>query len=265
MTFLLLLGFLGFCPALAMAGAWAIAQRPGKSGWTDVIWSYAIGAGGIFLALAAAGRSPVERRILVAVLISCWSLRLGTHILVRTLKGKDDPRYVELREGWGKNWKWRLFVFLQIQAIAAFLLLTSLLGAAINPAPPWAWSDFAAVGVLSVAIVGESVADQQLRAFAARPANKGKVNDSGLWAWSRHPNYFFEWLGWWAYPLMAMGPEFHFGWSWVALLGPVLMYVLLVYASGIPPTEAHMLRSRGEAFREYQSRVSAFFPIPPGR
>lgn len=259
-----LLGLLGLCLVVAMAGVWTIARRPGKSGWTDVIWSFAMGAGGIFLAVAANGRPPVERRILVTLLIGLWSLRLGAHILVRTLKGKDDPRYVELRNDWGANWQWRLFVFLQVQAIAAFLLLTSVLAAALNPAPRWAWSDFAAVGVLGVAVIGETLADQQLRAFAAQPANKGKVNDNGLWAWSRHPNYFFEWLGWWAYPLMAMGPAFHFGWSWAALLGPGLMYVLLVHASGIPPTEAHMLRSRGEAFREYQSRVSAFFPLPPG-
>lgn len=255
----------GLFLAVAMAGAWTIARKPGKSGWTDVIWSYAVGAGGIALALVADGRSPAGRRILVAVLVGLWSLRLGNHILLRTLKGKDDARYVELREQWGPAWQRRLFLFLEAQAAAAFALLIAVLAAALNPTPGWAWSDYAGAALLILSVAGEGLADRQLRAFAGRPANKGKVNDQGLWAWSRHPNYFFEWLGWWAYPVIAMGPSFHFGWTWAALLGPALMYVLLVHASGIPPTEAHMLRSRGDAFRAYQDRVSAFFPLPPRR
>ena len=250
--------------SLAMAGAWAIARRPGKSGWTDVIWSYATGAGGIALALTANG-APLERRILVAVLIGGWSFRLGTHILVRTLKGKDDPRYLELRRIWGANWQWRLFLFLQIQAAAAVLLLVAVDLAALNPAPAPRWSDWAGVAVLAAAVVGEGVADRQLRRFAAESGNRGKVNDRGLWAWSRHPNYFFEWLGWWAYPLIAIGPVGQFGWSWAALIGPALIYVILVHGSGIPPTEAHMLRSRGAAFEAYCKRVNAFFPWPPRR
>lgn len=259
----LILGMLAFFLSLAMAVAWTIARRPGKSGWTDVIWSYATGAGGIFVALTAGAQSHGERPVLVASLIGAWSLRLGTSILFRTLKGKDDPRYVELRRQWGAAWNWRLFLFLQIQAAAAFMLLLSVFEAALNPAPPWAWSDFAAAGLLALAIIGEGAADHQLRAFAGRPGNREQVNDKGLWAWSRHPNYFCEWLGWWAYPMIALGPTFRLGESWLALIGPALMYLLLVHASGIPPTEAHMLRSRGDRYRAYQRRVSAFFPLPP--
>jgi steroid 5-alpha reductase family enzyme len=106
------------------------------------------------------------------------------------------------------------------------------------------------------------VADRQLKAFVADPKNKGKVADTGLWSYSRHPNYFFEWLGWFAYVLIALDVFGAYGWWPLALLAPAMMYWLLVHASGIPPLEEHMLRSRGEAFRAYQARVNAFFPGP---
>lgn len=260
----LLFLFLGASMAAMMAAAWSIARHPGKSGWTDTIWSYAVGVNGVAAALFAQ-TGPAERHWLVAALIGLWGARLGTHILKRTLKGKDDPRYAELRRQWGRDWDRRLFGFLMIQALAGFVLLVSVIAAASNPAPFGLWSDVAGVAVALVAIGGEWVADRQLRAFAADPANAGKVMDRGLWSWSRHPNYFFEWLGWLAYALIAVGPAGAWPWGWVALTGPAWMYWLLVHASGIPPNEAHMLRSRGDAFRDYQRRVSAFFPAPPRR
>jgi steroid 5-alpha reductase family enzyme len=119
--------------------------------------------------------------------------------------------------------------------------------------------------VLFIAIAGEAIADRQLRKFRAGPAHRDGVCDVGLWAWSRHPNYFFEWLGWVAYPLFAIDPGGDYWWGWLAILAPVFMYQVLVHLSGIPPLEQHMLRSRGEAFQKYQARVSAFFPFPPGR
>ncbi|RYE88632.1 MAG: DUF1295 domain-containing protein, partial [Hyphomicrobiales bacterium] len=98
----------------------------------------------------------------------------------------------------------------------------------------------------------------QLTAFKRKPQNRGKVCDTGLWGLSRHPNYFFEWLFWVAYPLIGIGYDL----GWVALLAPALMYWLLVHASGIPPLEAHMMRTRPEAFAAYKRRVRPFWPIP---
>jgi len=112
------------------------------------------------------------------------------------------------------------------------------------------------------ALLGETVADRQMAAFRADPANRGKIADTGLWGLSRHPNYFFEWLGWWSYPLIAIGTSADWAWGWAALAAPAMMYWLLVHASGIPPLEKAMLESRGEAFRAYQKRVRAFFPLP---
>jgi steroid 5-alpha reductase family enzyme len=115
--------------------------------------------------------------------------------------------------------------------------------------------------ILLIGIAGEALADAQLKQFRGRPANKGRVCDVGLWRWSRHPNYFFEWLGWLAYPVIAISPDYF--WGWATLPAPVFMYWILVHVTGIPPLEAQMLRSRGERYRDYQSRTSAFFPLPP--
>ena len=114
-------------------------------------------------------------------------------------------------------------------------------------------------------MLGEGAADRQLDVFKADPRNRGRVCDVGLWSWSRHPNYFFEWLGWLTYPVIAIDPAGAWPQGWLTLLGPLTMWLLLNFLSGVPPLEAHMLRSRGEAFRDYQRRTSAFFPLPPKR
>lgn len=257
-----LLVLLAVALSLAMAGAWLIARRPGQSGWTDAIWSYAIGLAGVTATLAPADAAFTGRQWLIAALVAGWSLRLGTHIAVRSSQGGDDPRYAELKRQWGAHFQARLFLFLQIQALAALLLVGSILAAARNPMPGWRWSDGAGALLLAIAVLGEGLADRQLKTFRANPANARRVCDQGLWSLSRHPNYFFEWLGWVAYALIAIGPDGRFGWGWIALSGPAFMYLLLVHVSGIPPLEAHMLRSRGDAFRSVQKRVRAFWPIP---
>ncbi|WP_442582067.1 DUF1295 domain-containing protein [Mesorhizobium sp. ASY16-5R] len=256
---------LGLALALAMTGAWWIATKSGKSGWIDAIWSFAVGICGAVAALVSFGGAVLtDRQFLVAGLALLWSLRLGIHISVRTARSdQDDPRYAQLRREWGMSFRRRLFFFLQIQAATAFALVLSIMAAAHNPAQGLSAQDWAGVLLLLVAIAGEAVADRQLVSFRSNVANKGKVCDAGLWRLSRHPNYFFEWLGWLAYPVIAVDMTGGYAWGWAALVGPALMYWLLVHASGIPPLEAHMLRSRGERFRRYQERTNAFWPGPP--
>jgi steroid 5-alpha reductase family enzyme len=258
----LLLVLLAAGLSLAMALAWAIAKEPGRSGWTDAIWSWAIGIAGAAAALVPidAG-APQPRQWLVAALVAGWALRLGGHIAARASKGHDDPRYAELRRQWQGGFAAKLFGFLQIQALAGWLLVLSVLLAARNPAPGLVWSDIAGTGLLLLALIGETIADRQLKAFTHHPANRRRVCDSGLWSLSRHPNYVCEWLGWCAYALIAIGPLGDWRWGWLALSGPALIYWLLVHVSGIPPLEAHMLRSRGEAFRAVQRRIPAFWPF----
>jgi steroid 5-alpha reductase family enzyme len=248
-----------------MAIAWGVQQATGHSGWVDAFWTYGVGAAATIAALVplAEGPWPRERQVLVVVLAAIWSLRLGWHIVTRTRETSDDPRYRQLMTEWGSDASRRMFWFLQTQAVVGVVLALSIVLAAQNPRPGLRIQDLVGALLLVVTIVGESVADRQLRQFKADPANRTAVCDVGLWRWSRHPNYFFEWLVWVAYPLIAIDRTGDNPFGWLALLAPLCMYWLLVHVSGIPPLEAHMLRSRGKAFRTYQRRTSAFFPIPP--
>jgi steroid 5-alpha reductase family enzyme len=246
-----------------MAGAWALQRATGNSGWVDAVWSFGLGVAGLVLALVPGIEAPSTRQVVVAALIALWSLRLGLYIAQRSKHGPEDARYAALRREWGPEFEKRLFVFLQIQAAAAALLGLSMMLAAHNPAPWPRLLDFAGIAVLIIAVAGEGLADEQLRRFKADSANKGRVCDAGLWGWSRHPNYFFEWLGWVAYPLLAIDLSGGWYWGWLAVSGPAFMYWLLVYVSGIPMLEKQMLQSRGPAYTAYQARVSPFFPLPP--
>lgn len=240
-----------------MGVAWLVQRALRNAGWVDAFWTFGLGIAGVFVALAD---GQGERRFLVAALIGGWAIRLGAHIVARSHGAAEDSRYAHFRQEWGADFERRMFAFLQIQAAAAALLLLPVWLAASSPRA-LGWPDALAVAVAIVAVLGEGVADRQLQAFRADPRNHGRVCDTGLWAWSRHPNYVFEWLHWWAYPLLALGT----GWGVLALVGPAFIYWLLVHVSGIPPLEAQMLRSRGDAYRTYQQRVSAFLPLPKGR
>lgn len=262
-----LIAFVAAAVALSavMAASWAVQRRTRNAGFADVFWSFGLGLFGASMALVPATGAEGGRQGLVAVLALIWGARLGSHILQRTLKGREDPRYARFREEWGGDFQRRLFAFLQMQAGAALVLMLPIFLAAHRPGPAGDIQDILGAVLLVVAIAGEAMADRQLAAFGRDPANRGKVCDQGLWAWSRHPNYFFQWLGWCAYAAIALDFSGDYLAGWLALIGPGLMYWLLVHVSGIPPLEAHMIRSRGPAFRAYQKRTSAFFPSPPQR
>ncbi len=249
-----------------MSSAWLIWRRSGNSGWVDATWTFGLGAVGTLGALAPVlwGGGITARQVVVALLVGCWSLRLGFHIVHRTARSADDPRYAKLLRDWGSDAPRRMFWLCQKQALVSIPLALSMIIAAWNPAPGLHATDILGALVLMLGIAGEALADRQMRAFRSDPANRDRICDTGLWRWSRHPNYFFEWFGWLAYPLLAIGGG-HYAWGWLALAGPACMYWLLVCVSGIPPLEAHMLERRREAFRAYQARTSAFFPAPPRR
>jgi len=248
--------------AILMAGAWLVQQRTGNSGWVDTIWTFSVGLVGVSGALwPVAGASPNARQWLVAGLVAIWSLRLGVHIAVRTAGITDDPRYAAFASEWGADSPRRMFVFLQNQGLGSIPLMFAIFVAARFPGDALGLQDYLGALILLAGIAGEALADAQLKSFRANPANKGQVCDIGLWRWSRHPNYFFEWFGWLAYPVIALSPNY--GWGLATLLAPVFMCWILVYVTGIPPLEAQMLRSRGDRYRDYQSRTSRFFPLPP--
>jgi steroid 5-alpha reductase family enzyme len=246
--------------SLGMMLAWAMQRLTRNAGWVDVCWTFSTGLCGVLFSLAPIGWPLTWRSWAVALLVAFWSLRLGLHIARRTAGGTEDPRYTEFRHRWADLYEPKMFGLLQIQALFAFVPAVSMLLAARNPVPSLRLLDVAALVVLMVALVGEAVSDRQMQAFRADRANKGQVCDTGLWRYSRHPNYFFEWLGWVAYPLFAIDASWP--WGWIALCGPAVMYWLLVHISGIPPLEAQMLKTRPDAFRAYQRRTNAFFPGP---
>jgi steroid 5-alpha reductase family enzyme len=263
-TFVAIVVLMALALSATMVGAWVVQQRTHNSGWVDTIWTFGIGFVGAVSAVAPISGtfSPTPRQWLAAILVFAWSIRLGTHIARRTWHITDDPRYARLAEQWADRARSRMFVFLQKQALGSLPLVVSIFLAAQNPAPLLRLQDVLAGVLFAVAVLGEAVADQQLREFAADPENHGKVCEAGLWRWSRHPNYFFEWLGWLAYPLLAIDITGHYAWGWLALIAPAFMYWILVNVTGIPPLEEHMLRTRGQAFRDYQARTSIFFPLP---
>jgi steroid 5-alpha reductase family enzyme len=222
-----------------------------------------VGAGGALWPVA--GAPPNARQWLVAALVAIWSIRLGAHIAARTAGISDDPRYAAFAREWGVDSSRKMFWFLQNQGFGSIPLVFAIFVAARSPSDALRLQDYLGALILLAGILGEALADAQLKTFRNNTANKGRVCDAGLWRWSRHPNYFFEWFGWLAYPVIAISIDdpLYYPWGWAALLAPVFMYWILVHVTGIPPLEEQMLRSRGERYRDYQSRTSAFFPLPP--
>src|SRR6266852_2124628 len=199
--------------------------------------------------------SPFEALAAIAVSLSIL------HIAVRTAGRSDDPRHAALAREWGVDSPRKMFMCLQNQGFGSIPLVFAIFVAARFPQLGLRIQDGLGALILLVGIGGEALADAQLKNFRTDPANNGRVCDAGLWRWSRHPNYFFEWFCWLAYPVMALSADYPWGFS--TLLAPAFMYWILVHVTGIPPLEEQMLRSRGERYREYQSRTSAFFPLPP--
>ena len=250
--------------AMVMAFGWTAVVRTGNGGWTDVAWTFGTGAVGVACALwPVPGEHSDQRQLLVALLVGIWALRLGSYIAIRVARGAEDVRYTRLRELWGAKFESRMFGFLLAQAPATLLLCLSIRAAAARPLAGLEATDFIGLAILAVAILGEALADRQMHAFKRDPSHKGKVADTGLWAWSRHPNYFFEWFGWLAYPVIALDLAGGYPTGWLALIAPVLMYLLLTRVTGVPALESAMVASKGEAYRDYQRRVAAFFPWPP--
>jgi steroid 5-alpha reductase family enzyme len=261
--FILSVAVIAVALSVIMSGAWLIRQRTGNSGWVDTVWTFGLGLVGIGAALMLPPHNFPPREMVVAVLVALWAARLGIYIAARTAKIADDPRYAKLAAEWGEAAPRRMFFFLQQQAFGSVPLALSVYLAAKNPAPMMRAQDYIGIAIVLIAVIGEALADGQVRRFKANPANHGKILDTGLWAWSRHPNYFFQWFGWLAWPVIAIDLSGGYLYGWLALMGPAVMYWVLRYATGVPYLEAHMERTRGAAFADYRRRTSLFFPSPP--
>jgi steroid 5-alpha reductase family enzyme len=239
--------------AAVMLVLWAVQRRTRNANAVDVAWAALIGVNALFFAALSEG--DLVRRVLIALLAAGWSLRLAGYLFVtRVLReAPEDGRYRTLRGEWGQG---KFFVFYQAQALLTVVLAVPFLLISANPAPAFSWLEGLGAALWLVALAGEAVADAQLARFRGDPAHRGRTCRVGLWRYSRHPNYFFEWLIWCAYWLFALASP----WGWATVYCPLLMLYFLFRVTGIPATEAQALRSKGEAYREYQRTTSVFIP-----
>ncbi len=259
-------------PAMAlMAVTWVVARLMDNWSIVDVAWSYGFAlAIGLTVALMPGETAELVRTewatnpvLWLGAAMGLWSLRLGTHLAVRILGHlrEEDGRYRRMREQHGAKMPWRMAVFYFQQALALAILLLPFVAAAADggrePAGP---VHLAGLALFVAGLAIESRGDAQLRAFKADPANRGKVCDIGLWAWTRHPNYFGEFLIWLGFAALSFTPTL-LGLPGLACAGGILHLVTNV--TGIPLTEAQLLASKGDAYRAYQSRVPAFWPRRP--
>lgn len=226
-------------------------------GLLDVAWSYGVAILAPVYALAGPGWET--RKCLAAAIGGVWSVRLGTYILRRVLQHhpQEDTRYQTLRAKWPGAGMFYLFFLLQAILVVIFSL--PFLFASFNEESGFKTVEIIGLSLAFLSLLGEALSDWQLARFKADPANQGKVCQAGLWGWSRHPNYFFESMVWWGFFLFALGSPH----GVLTLICPLLMLWFLWKVTGIPLTEEYALKSKGEAYRDYQRRVSAFIPLPP--
>lgn len=241
--------------AVAMTLGWWWQQRHRNAGIVDVLWSAGVGTGAILMAVLGSGSVPL--RLTVAVLGGVWGLRLAWHLWHRVRHEPEDGRYAHLRAHWQGN-AGKFFGFFQLQALLVPLFALPFAAVAWNTQVRPVWLVLG-VAVWLASVAGEAVADRQLARHRANPAMRGRTCRSGLWRYSRHPNYFFEWTHWFAYVALAVGSP----WAALAWAGPVVMYVFLRWISGIPFTEAQALRTRGDDYREYQRTTPLLIPWFP--
>ncbi len=254
--------YLGMVGAASVFGLmlvlWLIHLRTGNAAIVDAGWAGGVGLLGVLYAWLGGGYWL--RAALLAGMTGIWGLRLAIYLLADRIIGHpEEGRYQELRRKWKTNIAFKFLLFYEAQALLCVVLSVPFLLASRNAAPVISNVEWMAVGIWLIAITGESIADAQLNRFKANRANKGRTCQVGLWHYSRHPNYFFEWLIWIAFALFALGsPD-----GWWGLYTPVLMLYFVLRVTGIPATEAQAVRSRGDEYRRYQRTTSAFVPWFP--
>lgn len=259
MDFWILMGTALGLISLMMVMVWLYSIHLKNAGIVDVAWSWGFSPVAVLYALYAPG-FPL-RKALIAAMAVLWSLRLGGYLFIRVkaLHPVEDARYHALKEEWGASADRKMLLFFLFQGVILVLLSVPFLLASRNPFPSIHWIEWLGVGLWVVALAGETLADAQLSRFKANPENRGKICEIGLWRYSRHPNYFFEWLIWVSFFTFAMGSPY----GWVSFYCPAQMLYLLLKVTGIPALEAHAVKTKGEAYRAYQRRTSAFIPWFP--
>lgn len=234
--------------------AWGLATARRNAGLVDIFWPlFFLVAVTVYVVTSA---ELSARATLVLALVAIWSLRLSIHLAARNWDAPEDHRYRAIRKRNEPGFAWKsLYLVFGLQALLAWLI-SAPLAASAGSESPLGVLDFAAVMLVVLGISFETVADAQLARFRADPANAGGVMDRGLWRYSRHPNYFGEFLVWWGLFAMALGVG-----AWWSVFSPLLMSVLLLKVSGVALLEKD-IGVRRPAYRAYVARTNAFFPGP---
>jgi steroid 5-alpha reductase family enzyme len=248
----------------AMVLLWLVSLATRDASIVDILWGpgFVLVAWVVF-AWAAANDLPAggeARRLLLAVLVTVWGLRLGGYLALRNLGKGEDYRYAAMRrKAGGHFWIISLFKVFLLQGLLLWVVSLPVqagqLPSASDRLGPLA---FAGVAVWVTGVFFEAVGDWQLARFKADPTNKGKVMDRGLWRYTRHPNYFGDFMVWWGLYLIALDGRG----TWWAIAGPLVMSFLLLRVSGVAMLEK-TIGARRPGYDEYVGRTSAFFPRPP--
>lgn len=257
-TFTILLATL-VLTIILMALTWWWAVKIENFGIVDAMWSFGFLIHATIFYFFSEG--DPSRKLVFFLMVGLWSFRLG-YFLSRRIAShhpQEDTRYVKLREEYGANYKKRFFAFFMYQAVSISILTLPFIYVFKNTDTGLKGLEIAGLIVWLIAAIGESIADHQMNLFKADPKNKGLVCNIGLWNYSRHPNYFFESCIWWGFFIFMLGTS---GLVW-SIYAPLIILGLLLYVTGVPPSEVQSLKSRGDLYRKYQKTTSVFVPWFP--
>jgi steroid 5-alpha reductase family enzyme len=242
---------------VSMTLTWIIQLYNKNAGIVDVTWSYNFA----ILAYIAFtfGDGLYERKVLMATVAIIWSFRLGTYLYNRNVGKPEESRYAKLRSDWGKWANIKMLFFYYLQAVFNLILSIPFVILSFHQSESVYLIEYLGAAIVLISVLGEGLSDWQLARFKKNPSNKGKVCNTGLWKYSRHPNYFFEWLVWVGFFIMCCT-------HWmglIAIIAPAFIYYTLLFMTGIPMTEELMLQSKGAPYKQYLESTSKFFLLPP--
>lgn len=237
---------------------WLFARRSDNATLVDVCWTLCF-IPAVLLMAGLATETPMVRRGLVAGVALVWCLRLGYYVTKRALghHPHEDPRYTAMRGERANPWPYFFLIF-HFQGVVALALCIPFALALANGAEGLHWSEIAGAVLVILAVMGEAIADGQLAKFKAEGNDRSVVCERGLWNYSRHPNYFFEWVAWVGFAVIAWTAPT----GWLGIVAPALILYFLIFKTGIKISEESLLKSKGDAYRGYQKTTSAFIPLP---
>lgn len=242
---------------ILMIITWVASVKINHFAIIDAIWSFSFSIHGAVFYFFNDGSE--QRKAIMLLMITFWSCRLGYYLSKRLYNAHpvEDNRYLKLKSEYGEKFKQKFLRFFIYQALSVSLLTVPFVFAFKNQNATLNPFEYFGFFLWLLAIMGETLADYQLNSFKGNSANKGKVCDVGLWKYSRHPNYFFESLIWWGFFIFILGSGYQLIW---AIYAPVIILLLLLKVTGVPPSEEQSLKSRGDLYREYQKKTSVFVP-----